>query len=456
MSSIYAVSLPLPSPRSKLLSATPDSFATLRSLLLRSAFAGSYYIFAPGGQLKLLSLIFLLLSLLMAMNLTLKGCHFSLPFRAARSGGAGAIFFGSLVTVFRVHHENRWVRQDSLALAVGSPLFGLLTAALSYLLWRRDARTANAVLAETRAAQRIDPGITAAALRLDMQFSSPEQVHRAAAVIARLAPTGKPIPPEIPFAVEAAFLQGIRQFPESALLHVLAARFAMDLAEAPAVVEGGPAGEADAQARQAASVPAWAVTQVERAKALQPEWPERYLIFAADAELKELSQRDAASEETAMDLQGYVDFQNDFAKVVKAHRSALLVTRRFWRLLCKEHIAFFEIDRAAHDMQRYEMLAERSYRAALEKRPQNVKLLRAFARFIDEVLHDPFRAQQVRGEAEKRERAAEAKTRRTSVNKGGVDERVDAVVVATAQGVIKIANKARERARYLTLSCTAS
>lgn len=127
-----------------------------------------------------------------------------------------------------------------------------------------------------------------------------------------------------------------------------------------------------------------------------------------------------------MDLQGYVDFQNDFAKVVKSHRSAMLVNRRFWRLLCKENISFHEIDRAFNDMQRYELLAERSYRAALEKRPQNVKLLRAFARFLDEVMHDTFRAQQVRGEAEKRERAAEAKTRRSSAQQGGVDEKIDA------------------------------
>lgn len=99
------------------------------------------------------------------------------------------------------------------------------------------------------------------------------------------------------------------------------------------------------------------------------------------------------------------------------------------------------MDAAFHDMQRYEALAEHSYRAALEKRPQNVKLLRAFARFIDDVLHDSFRAQQLRSEAEKRERAAEAKTRRNSAQGGGLDEKMDAVVVATAQGVIKIANK---------------
>lgn len=108
---------------------------------------------------------------------------------------------------------------------------------------------------------------------------------------------------------------------------------------------------------------------------------------------------------------------------------------------CKEHISFSEIDAAFHDMQRYDLLADRSYRAALEKRPMNVKLLRAYARFIEEVLKDPFRAHHVRGEAEKRERAAEAKTRRTSAQHGAVDERVDAVVVATAAGTIKMANK---------------
>lgn len=269
LSCVYAVSSPVPSPRTKILSATPSSTQALKAFFLRSSYAAAYYVFAPGGQLKLLSLIFLGLSLALAANWAVNGSNFSIPYRAACTGGAGAVFFGSLVTVFRVHHENRWVHADSLALAVGAPLFGLASAALAFALSRRDVKAAQAILAETRAAQRIDPGITAAALRLDFQFGSPEQVHRAAAVIARGAPSGKPVPTEVTFAVEAAFLQGIRQFPEMAILHVLAARFAMGLSEAQAGPMDAPEGDAQ---RQIASVPASAVTQVERAKGLQPRW----------------------------------------------------------------------------------------------------------------------------------------------------------------------------------------
>lgn len=162
----------------------------------------------PRLQLKLLSLIFLGLSLAMAVNWTVHGTHFNPRFRAARAAGAGVFFYASLALVIRIHHENRHVFVDTLALALGSPIAGAVAAAISFALWRRDTRAAAGILAETRAAQRIDPGISAAALRIDFQFGSIEQVHRLAAVLARTAMTSRLCPPDISFAVEAIFLSG--------------------------------------------------------------------------------------------------------------------------------------------------------------------------------------------------------------------------------------------------------
>lgn len=74
---------------------------------------------------------------------------------------------------------------------------------------------------------------------------------------------------------------------------------------------------------------------------------------------------------------------------------------------------------------------------------QNVKLLRAYAKFVQEVLKDPARAQRLRTEAERRERAAEASAKKHSAEgaAGAVNEKVDAICVCSSVGVIRIANR---------------
>lgn len=69
-----------------------------------------------------------------------------------------------------------------------------------------------------------------------------------------------------------------------------------------------------------------------------------------------------------------------------------------------------------------------------------MKIIRAFARFIDEVLQDYARAQSMRAEAERLERFAEANTRGKS-HAGAVSDKRDAVVVINSSGIITIANK---------------
>lgn len=75
--------------------------------------------------------------------------------------------------------------------------------------------------------------------------------------------------------------------------------------------------------------------------------------------------------------------------------------------------------------------------------PQNVKLLRAYGRFVEEVLKDPSRAQRLRTEAERRERAAEANAKKQSAEgaAGAVNDKVDAIVVSTPTGIMTIANR---------------
>lgn len=409
----------------------------------------------PCAQLKLLSLIILALSLAGAAEATLRGTHFSPTVRAVHAACAGGTFFSSLALVVRVHHDPVDSHADTVALAVGTPLFAAAAALASWLLWRRDLRAAAKIIAETRAAAGLDAGITAAAMRLDFVFESAEQVHRVAALLARSTVGLDSVPPDIDFAVEATFLSGIRAFPDTALLHVLLARFKMDLADASFKVSSvaggsggggaaggaGPDGIGDAS-RVLPPVPQASVTHVERAKGLSAPWRVRFLVYSADAELRLLTRADAAStEESALDLQGYVELQSELQACFRAHRAALAANRRFWRLLVHDSISFRAVAGSFRDMSACEAAAEKAYRTALEKRPLNVKLTRAFARFIEEVLKDPMRAGKMRAEAERLEHAAEANARKNTAEQGAVNEKVDAIVVCGSNGIIKIANR---------------
>lgn len=68
--------------------------------------------------------------------------------------------------------------------------------------------------------------------------------------------------------------------------------------------------------------------------------------------------------------QGYVEFQGELAKVLRAHRSALIANRRFWRILVRDNIAFRSLAESFRDMSTYEAAADTAYKSALEKRPR--------------------------------------------------------------------------------------
>lgn len=229
----YTIALALPRPRSPVLSAVPDSRPLIKALLIRTAMAASFYVFVPGGQLKLLSLLWLGFALGLAEDAIRHGTHFTPWVRATRAAGSGAVAYAALALVFRVHHEDRHVSEDSAALIAGAPLAALAAAAVS--LWRARASRAlaNRLLQTAVVALQADPGYSPGALDLGYRFRSTEEVHCVAADLARRAVGKATCPPEILFSVEAIFLAGIRQFPESALLQVLLALFKLDLAVVP-------------------------------------------------------------------------------------------------------------------------------------------------------------------------------------------------------------------------------
>lgn len=148
------------------------------------------------AQLKLLSLIFLGLSLALAWDQIVNATIFDKRLRAFRAAASGALAYASLALVIRVHHEGRHVAADTAALAAGTPLAALLAGGASWLLYRRDLRAAEKVASEARGARRIDPDITAAAFRLEFKFSSVSQARTSPSCLP--APLFCPCPAAIP------------------------------------------------------------------------------------------------------------------------------------------------------------------------------------------------------------------------------------------------------------------
>ena len=433
----YAVSTSCPCPRTGGPLAAPDSRQAVSALYTRSALAAAFYGLAPGGQLKLLSLLFLGLLSAAAVDAVLEGAAFDPRLRSLRAAAAGAQAYGALVLVFRVHHEDRHVVADTQALFAGAPLVGVAAGALCWLRWRLDARVARHFLAEVEGGKAKDPAMSANTLMLSLEFdyASADQVHRVAAamVAPRLPPSGK-LPALRALALETVFLTGCRQFPESALLQALFAAFKRDLG----TPEEGP----------------WAqsgLSNVERARAMASSKRERYLVHAEDAHLKAAARAShgggggSGNAEAPMDLQAYVEFQNTLAGVVKTHRSTLAANRRFWRLLARDSFSFQAISAAFAEIDSLEAKADKAYRATLEKHPQNVKLLRAYSRFCEEVLGDPRKAAKLAALADKHDAAAtadgEGREDEGDASGGGVNEKLDAIVVINASGVITIANR---------------
>lgn len=82
--------------------------------------------------------------------------------------------------------------------------------------------------------------------------------------------------------------------------------------------------------------------------------------------------------------------------------------------------------------------AERAFRSVLERYPKSPKVHRAFAAFLEEIRNNPWSARRYLDEAAKLE--AEEEAAREDDGAARVNERVDAVAVISAAGVIKVVN----------------
>jgi hypothetical protein len=66
---------------------------------------------------------------------------------------------------------------------------------------------------------------------------------------------------------------------------------------------------------------------------------------------------------------------------MRVHKAALSATRAFWKLVLRQEVPFAELTRSMADIKTAAARGEKSYEGLLERYPQDVKLLRSYARW---------------------------------------------------------------------------
>jgi len=179
---------------------------------------------------------------------------------------------------------------------------------------------------------------------------------------------------------DAILKAGIAAFPASAFLAV---RYGCFLIDCGANLQGGS-------------------SQLRAAKKLYLDPVGRYVVYVREKEYMDKMHSQTGGE-SAVDLVSYVEFQRNFSLLLRSHKAALYATRNFWRLLLHSEISFAGLVAAFGDIGAARARADRLYATMLGRYPTSVKVLRSYARFLEDVRNDPWAASKYFIEAAKAE-----------------------------------------------------
>ncbi|KXZ56496.1 hypothetical protein GPECTOR_1g444 [Gonium pectorale] len=192
-------------------------------------------------------------------------------------------------------------------------------------------------------------------------------------------------------------------------------------------------------------------SQLQAAKKAAPNYMERFAIYRREQEHLARTAQTKGNGESTLDLVSYVEFQRNYRLAMRAHREALLATRNFWQYLLQQHITFTHLSKSLNAIESAVIKADKVYRTVLERYPYSAKMIKGYARFLEGVKNDPWRASKFYTEAEKLE--AEREEEAAALELEGldgdndsrllnkVDERVNAVIIINSRGQIQMANK---------------
>ncbi|GLC67718.1 hypothetical protein PLESTF_000598200 [Pleodorina starrii] len=191
-------------------------------------------------------------------------------------------------------------------------------------------------------------------------------------------------------------------------------------------------------------------SQLQAAKKANPNYMERFAIYRREQEHLARTAQTKGNGESTLDLVSYVEFQRNYRLAMRAHREALVATRNFWQYLLQQHITFTHLSKSLKAIESAIVKADKVYRTVLERYPYSAKMIKGYARFLEGVKNDPWRASKFYTEAEKLE--AEREEEAAALELEGldgddsrllnkVDERVNAVIIINSRGQMQMANK---------------
>eukprot|EP00741_Cyanophora_paradoxa_P000725 tig00000441_g698.t1 len=220
---------------------------------------------------------------------------------------------------------------------------------------------------------------------------------------------------------DAIYRAGLRRFPKSAIVPLQYAGFARAFYKDPAME----------------------TTYIDRARAMELDFPGRSFIFR---KLKDRESETNGAAGATMDIVSFVEFQEKFRLAREGHRRALKATRIFWTSLLErdDAEALSKASEVCRSIDSFEQQADRNYQVLIEKYPRSIRLLRAYGSFVESVKNDPAAAESYyrRADAEEEEQSRKHAGEDGQVNdgEGSIDNTVDAVIVISALGVITSAN----------------
>ncbi|KAG2446182.1 hypothetical protein HXX76_000775 [Chlamydomonas incerta] len=350
--------------------------------------------------------------------------------RVGLNAAIALVSLGGCILKFNLHRSHEF-RQDvtTIILALMGPV-ALVGAAVSYLrlnLW------AQYVLMRYRTAP---PGQKA---RRIYKFQDAREVEIVARVCRKWTDQHYEVLDRVAVKeAEIVIKGGMQLFPTNAFMAITYVNFLID------VLESTQTGN----------------SQLTAAKKLNPNLMERFAIFAREQEHMQRS-AGAKSGESSVDLVSYVEYQRSHKAVMRAHRAALVAIRHFWQLLLHNTVAFTSLAKALHRIEKSVSVAEGIYRAALLRYPSSPKLVRGYAKFLEAVKNNPWKAATYFNEADKLQEAQQQDEAALAVmgdegesgpgggGMGGgnahmlhrVDERINTVFLINSAGIIQMANK---------------
>lgn len=190
-----------------------------------------------------------------------------------------------------------------------------------------------------------------------------------------------------------------------------------------------------------------AISHLDKAKKLLPNFLERYLIYVMDKKLQAENNNENRGDTSTMDLESYLEFQRSYKLLLNTHRAVFKASQRFWRHLLSRIVNFSHLSRAFLSLDNQEQRAVKVYQSVLERYPKSIKVLRSYARFLEEIKNDPWTANKYYQDAERIEdNQAEMQRNLISNNDDAdtniqVDDTKDAVCVISTSGIIQMTNR---------------